>query len=329
MGLTLSIIREAFGDKGLDSITTLSPKHRTLLDKEMDGYTALIVASTPPDVIKAKKHPIDGSFLKTEEVDLGWKKTGSGFAAWEKDPASEELIRLTRDLTIPLLTEDEFLGEVDANLFEFLRSKTFLPFRDKMYTLNSDEEAEKLLDELKLLPKEDQASPIPYHTWIEMSSDDAMSRIFFYGIGSVLMHSQSANENPHKDLGAFVVDMDLSGFEVRKGYASYGSRLHFDANQKLTAIYDYGTKKLVKPGDGDAWEQAKHIAKQTAFTLITAREHLLWTHMLLSNTMTRIKSEELPPNHPIRRLLTVFTFRTNFVNNQAQETLVSTPCPHC
>ena len=49
----------------------------------------------------------------------------------------------------------------------------------------SDEAACKLLKDLKLAFRE--AWPEPYHHWKEMSSNEAMSRMFFYGIGAPLL----------------------------------------------------------------------------------------------------------------------------------------------
>ena len=57
-------------------------------------------------------------------------------------------------------------------------------------------------------------------------------------------------------------------------------------------------------------------------TVVTAREHLQWSHMIASNALARATILYLPPDHPIRRLLKVFTFNTNAVNSDAQEVLV-------
>ena len=319
-------IVSSVADTLLSGIPTLSDDNKEVLINEVDDYTAFVVATIPPKLIGIE--PIDDSAVRSEDVDLGWSK-GFFDGEWNKDPPNSEDIVVANQyatLSIPLLSEDDFHGYAEIGALEVLRNPIILPLRDKFCTV-SDEGAEQLLDELRLLPKEGQANPIPYHTWDEMSSDEAMSRIFFYGIGSCLMHNQSATYNQHQELGPFVVDMDLCNYQVRPGFARYGSRLHFDAEQNITAIFDYGSEKLIKPGEGQAWEKAKYVAKQTTITLVTVREHLLWTHVLLSNTMTRVKTQELPPGHPLRRLLTVFTFRTNYVNNSATAALVSISFP--
>ena len=56
--------------------------------------------------------------------------------------------------------------------------------------------------------------------------------------------------------------------------------------------------------------------------LVTVREHLIWTHMIASNSLTKASILELPPSHPLARLLKVFTFRANEINTFARDTLL-------
>ncbi len=48
----------------------------------------------------------------------------------------------------------------------------------------------------------------------------------------------------------------------------------------------------------------------------------MWGHLVVSNTITYAMTLKLPPSHPIRRLLTIFTYRTNTINDLAFKTLV-------
>jgi hypothetical protein len=158
-----------------------------------------------------------------------------------------------------------------------------------------------------------------------MQSDESFSRIFFYGMGSVLLVKQEKVSN--SAFGPFVIDMPLQDLQVRDKdkFRPYGARIHFSRDQKVTAIYDYGEAKLVQPGE-EGWDLAKVLAKATAFLLMTAREHLIWTHMLVSNATTRESTVHLPPNHPIRRLLTIFTYGATEVNIAAYNTLIPNTC---
>jgi hypothetical protein len=187
---------------------------------------------------------------------------------------------------------------------------------DSVSFLESDEAGLELLGDVQLAPG--QAMAISCHEFVkELKSDEAMTYIFFYGFGAPLVKQT----DEYSDMGPFVVDLDVSKLEVREGFRPYGARAHFDSAQKLTAIYDYAKETLVKPGE-DGWEQAKCLLKQTVGFIITGREHLLWTHLLCANEVTLACENHLPPSHPLRRLLNVFTFRTNYINNSAFQTLM-------
>ena len=130
---------------------------------------------------------------------------------------------------------------------------------------------------------------------------------------------EQVSDSPY---GPFEVDMPLQDLAVRsKLFRKYGARVHFSKDQKVTAIFDYEQGKLFQPGQ-DGWENAKVLAKITCLLLTTAREHLIWTHWLASNNSTREMTLNLNPEHPIRRLLKVFTFNANVVNATAFEILM-------
>ena len=52
-------------------------------------------------------------------------------------------------------------------------------------------------------------------------------------------------------------------------------------------------------------------------TVITLTDHLHMTHFRAANVMATAVRKTLSPNHPLRRLLSVFTFGSIFVNLQA------------
>eukprot|EP00978_Attheya_sp_CCMP212_P002945 scaffold6057_cov66-Attheya_sp.AAC.5 len=320
MGNIIARLSTCISDCVVYNRVDLSKEGQRLFNK-VDEFTRILVATVPPDIISDKENAKD-TYLVSSMVDLGWKRTGSGFTDWKPERVKETVIRIPEDVKIPILTEDDVFGEVNGFIFDVLTSHRLFPLKDTTFVA-TDEEAKMLRAELLLAPTPEQACPVPYTVWDELSSDEAMSRLFFYGLGSVLMFNQSAvDHSKYADLGPFVVDINLSDLPVRAGFRRYGFRAHFNADQAITAIFDYVTDKLVKPGDGDAWEIAKYIMKTTVMTVVTAREHLMWAHMLVSNTLARVKTRLLPPSHPIRRLLTVFTFRTNYINNAAAESLL-------
>eukprot|EP00978_Attheya_sp_CCMP212_P016932 scaffold44736_cov62-Attheya_sp.AAC.4 len=218
------------------TIDDLSEEGAGLLQK-VDRFTSVLVASIPSSVIGGERNR-DENDLVSEDVNLGWKKNIFTGWEWEKTRLEEEIMEFSDDIQIPLLKEDDILGElgkINTLIFLAVQTETLFPLRDSTFKLESDEEAKMIREELLMAPGE--ASPPLYQPWDEMASDEAMSRIFFYGI------------------------------------------------------------------------------------VVTAREHLFWSHILVSNIMTRTKTVSLPPTHPIRRLLTVFSFRTNYINNNARESL--------
>lgn len=56
-------------------------------------------------------------------------------------------------------------------------------------------------------------------------------------------------------------------------------------------------------------------------TVITLTDHLHMTHFRAANVMATAVRKTLSPNHPLRRLLSVFTFGSIFVNLQAPSAL--------
>jgi len=222
------------------------------------------------------------------------------------------------------LKEDDIFGK--ASIFQKMKgiaqskiANTFFPQTDKTHYVDDLEEVSKLLEELKLA--QGQAIPESYNEQsFDMQSDDSFSRIFFYGIGAPLLAAQK--EESDIEGSPFVVDMPLQKYEVRgTSFRRYGAKVYFSEDQQVTAIYDYDKKQLFKP-DVEGWEAAKYLAKVTGLILITTREHFTWTHLVLANTTTWASTLKLSPAHPLRRLLTIFTFRTTEVNAGAFKMLV-------
>ena len=59
------------------------------------------------------------------------------------------------------------------------------------------------------------------------------------------------------------------------------------------------------------------FARCSLITVITLTDHLHMTHFRAANVMATAVRKTLSPNHPLRRLLSVFTFGSIFVNLQA------------
>jgi len=301
----------------------LSSRTRAIL-KQMDPLTLVALKILPPSLVIANENAYTNDDIATEDIDLGWRKTGRGFDEWSKK-TNTQLVKhqVSPKFTTFVLKEDDFFGKYTCmdSLTNKGMSSTFLfPMQDRTVTIESEEVAKQVARDLDLV--EGKALPVSYNSDFDMLTDESFSRIFFFSLGAPLVAKQKPNDPAvRQDLGPFVVDMPMQDFKVRKNFRPYGARVHFGADQIVTAIFDYTKKTLYKPGEV-GWDAAKLLAKVSAFVLVTAREHLIWSHLVLSNTITRESVLVLPPSHTLRRLLTVFTFRATEVNLSAFGTLV-------
>lgn len=297
----------------------ISTKTEELLLQACDLLTITTVATAPQDFIDSNENPLTDADIETHEVDLGWRKIGKSYdSQWVRTNVKDVHHQISPHFSADVLGEDDLFTKYTC--FEkfvgaTLRNTVLFPMKDTAVYTDSDE----ILRDVKL--GEGQAQPKSYNSNFDMQSDESFSRIFFYGMGATLLVAQDHSEAPRSDLGPFVVDIPLQDLEVRPGFRKYGCRIHFSKDQRVTGIHDYANNKTVKPGD-DGWAQAKWLAKVNTFFLVTAREHLVWTHLLVSNTATKESIVRLPPNHPLRRLLTIFTYRSTEINTSAFDGLV-------
>ncbi|KAL3931647.1 MAG: hypothetical protein SGBAC_011210 [Bacillariaceae sp.] len=292
-----------------------------------DSFNVIVALAGPADIISTNETAPTDAEVKTEEVDLGWKKTGENFDdPWTKVKKIPKVSKkISKEFTIEILAEDDLMTKLSLKerlVAKVYTSRIVFPLVDFDVSVD-DETAERLLIDLDYVPG--KALPESYAKDFDMLTDESFSRIFFAGMGSVLLAKQEkVSDSKH---GPFVVDMPLQGLAIRdaKKFRGYGARIHFSADRIVTAIYDYGKAEEFLPGEV-GWAAAKMLARASAFLLVTAREHLIWTHFLVSNGATREKTLHLPPNHPIRRLLTVFTYGATEVNVNAYNTLVPNTC---
>ena len=313
-GLKKSVVLATYND--------ITPETRAILRK-MDALTLTALKILPPDLIKKNLNPWTNEDIKTEDVDLGWRKNGEGFDDWRKVHVTQIKKRVSPRLSTYVLKEDDFFGKytcIDSAINKGMSSSCLLPMIDQTTFFDSPEQADRVVKDLDLV--EGMALPESYDTDFDMLSDESFSRIFFYGLCAPLVAVQKPNDPAvRSDLGPYVVDLPMQDLPVRDACRPYGARIHFGKDQIVTAIFDYHQNTFFRPGD-EGWEVAKLLAKVSAFTLVTAREHLIWSHLVLSNSMTTLKTLTLPPSHTLRRLLTVFTFRATEVNLSAFGTLV-------
>lgn len=66
--------------------------------------------------------------------------------------------------------------------------------------------------------------------------------------------------------------------------------------------------------DSVTWQYWKFVWRSSAFLKVTLVDHLWATHFTAANAMAAAAREALPPMHPLRRVLSMFTFGTIKVN---------------
>lgn len=291
---------------------------------KLDTFTKVMMKPLRNSILATIKEPYVHSDIVTYNTDLGWEKNGNEFSDWKKKAAKATANRISDSFSVNIIKEDDTIGKMPFPariLFRIMRFRLLFPVTDKPgLFFKSNEDAQRLLNSLKITMGEGGILPQSYNTWEDMTTDDSLTRIFFYGIGAILMATQPDHVNP--DFGVFVVNMSLETYKTRRGFRPLGATIYFDADQKPSDIFDHHQKKHFKPGES-GWEAAKFLVRVTVGTLITVREHLVWSHLIISNSVTRASINHLPPCHPIRRLLTIFTFLTNKVNRGALQTLTT------
>lgn len=332
LGFARHTVEDIAIDKLLDSMD-LSESSRAVMDELDELHTTFIVYALPPS-IKATESWTNKDFETEgrdgeERFDLGWERTGEGYHDWKKGFIPAEIVEISENVEIKRIRVDSLfektaIEQVQGDLKgEVLVNNNILPLTDSIFQFESKEQADELIKDLGLQGKsEDGCSPEPYKgsDWGDKTSDEHLFRFFFHGIAASLLERQTA-ESSMPELGPFEIDLDfMSELPVRDGFRPYGAKI-FANTKEITAIYDSAKGKLYKPGD-EGWEGAKFVAKSSAFVLNTAREHLSCSHMVVANYLSLAKVKFLSPDHPIQRIVNVFTFRTNSVNDSAFTTLM-------
>lgn len=225
---------------------------------------------------------------------------------------------------IHLPTKDEDWPAADLSrraALAFLRNGVTFPVTDLPEPWTSLEEARATFQEL--LPMGGMMKR-PYHVWEDVTSDAAMSRLAFAGLGALrLVAYQPADGDPEEMRSAkWVSNMSyMYAYEVREGLERYGATAWFDAEQRLMGIYWCHGQKLVKPGEAD-WEHAKWAWRCTLMVGTTVTDHLVGVHWLVGNYVVTAARTRLGVDHYLRKLLKPFTWRTVTINANASDSLL-------
>lgn len=159
------------------------------------------------------------------------------------------------------------------------------------------------------------ALPKPRFCWKDLSSDQAQSNIAYYGIGQ--LHLSLSDDDSR---GEHMVDLRAMGnFKVRPSFERYGAAAYFH-NRRITGIFWSHGDRFATPED-EQWEHIKFAWRVSLFTWVTAIDHLVHIHYIVSNALNTSLRECLPPDHPVRRLMHVSVFGASKVNCESIYTL--------
>ncbi|OQR84833.1 hypothetical protein ACHHYP_12775 [Achlya hypogyna] len=251
------------------------------------------------------------------------KLIGKKQSRWNKPVANEVLTIPKSQVTLPKITliqtdiqvatEDEDWPNqpwLEIQQSNFLRD--YAPFVDNFeHTWLPGEDMERYV-----MSKLGHMWPRVNVHWNDRYSDRALELLAFHGFGQHLL--QKLPES-HDDGSYYGIELDfMRTLEVRPGFAKYGADAYFNENGKVTKIVRGGVTS--RPGDA-TWEYAKLCFRGSLQTKITAVDHLLGVHATVANIMVMANREQLPPTHPLRRLIKPFTFRSIAINYGAGRAL--------
>mmetsp|Transcript_9132 Transcript_9132/g.21941 ORF Transcript_9132/g.21941 Transcript_9132/m.21941 type:complete len:642 (+) Transcript_9132:17-1942(+) len=236
------------------------------------------------------------------------------------------------NLRVPFSSADEF-GLADSNKVQGFveRSLTHLPQSEHFETFGPNENpVEFVMNQLSAL------YPPVYQEWPDKLSDTALVRFCLHGLAAHRLEKETRDGQKF-----WVVRTNaLSGLPVRDGFERYGGDVYFDQSWKPVMILDNGIGPLredgvqktvtTRPGDPE-WERAKFRFRSSLFTLVTLVDHLYDIHLQKANLFVTALREQMSADHPIRRLMAPFTYKTISVNDNAFHNLITTNgmAPRC
>jgi hypothetical protein len=158
-------------------------------------------------------------------------------------------------------------------------------------------------------------------TW----DDGAETFLAFGMLASHRLRSLQVSEAPslNGNSAPFVVrTLQLSQLAVRPGFARLGVDMFFNSAMEPVMVRTPDGQDLWRSEvDSTTWQYWKFVWRSSMFLLVTLVDHLWTSHFSVGTALAAAAREALPPNHALRRLLTMFTFGTIDVNEQAVHAL--------
>ncbi|CAK0861800.1 unnamed protein product, partial [Prorocentrum cordatum] len=150
-------------------------------------------------------------------------------------------------------------------------------------------------------------------------SDKAESFLAWQHYGSHRIEAVLAGSPEATGGAAFkLVTSDLSVLDVRPGFSRVGADMFFnEAGEPLMIRTPDGQEVWRARAESATWQYWKFAFRSSLFLKVTLVDHLWATHFTAGNSLAAASRESLAPTHPMRRLLTMFTFNTIKVNTNA------------
>jgi arachidonate 15-lipoxygenase len=122
--------------------------------------------------------------------------------------------------------------------------------------------------------------------------------------------------------GTFTWDLRvLEAFEHHPGLSSLGTMVSFErsaADGRLHAVRIDGDAGSCTQSDRE-WPLARRLAMTAASTHLSIVRHFGWIHLASGGPLAVVTRNELPPDHPLRRLLWPHVYATQYSNDLITE----------
>jgi len=254
-------------------------------------------------------------------------------------------------LTVPLAgveipsTDEHWADVSEVNALAQQMAGSLTPFPDTASECGDWSDGEDRIAELRA-----QLQRWPAHRSLvpwgdDRFSDGALTDLVFGGVGQHRLQRLGCEGCPTRPAqvsseARFAVLLNFAAsLDVRPGFAKLGADAYFDSAGRILAIVRAGKAWTPSSPLGTepictgflywrrctanvGWQHAKLAFRGTLMAVVTFVDHLYSLHFTLGNALVTANVEEVPPAHPLRRLLTPFGFRTEAINLQAASALV-------
>ena len=161
----------------------------------------------------------------------------------------------------------------------------------------------------------DRFGRLPVPSWSDVHDPGVLTRLATQGLGAHLLRRRSG------DAVGYEIDLlDMARYPVRAPFERYGARLLLGADLAPEAIERDGV--TARPGD-PGWDRSVLAFEASLAAWTTPADHSLGVHFAMAGTLILALRLGLPEGHPLRDVLTPFTFATTAVNTSGTYSLLA------